>query len=281
MRPPRAGVTHAAYAWHNGDLSFVGYPTGSFGQELISEDGSKFLLLSHVESGIAPADLRGPLHSFVFDLQTETTECVDCDGLLSEVPGPTGHVIGVLPRLRTNTRRLDNDGGLLFHSRLRLSPSDQNGVIQDAYLWKDGDVRLLSSGRGFDDHILLAGSEDHSDAFIITRDQLVRADRDRSYDMYDVRVNGGFAEPEVDIPCEGEDCQRPPTAPPAEAGAGSGSYVGPGNVRGSGAGCRSQRAAVSKAKRLVAKARGPKRTQAKKRLARSRRALAACRGGNA
>jgi hypothetical protein len=52
--------------------------------------------------------------------------------------------------------------------------------------------------------------------FIASQQQLVKADTDDLYDLYDVRVGGGLPDPELAKPgCLGDGCQPPPGSDPS------------------------------------------------------------------
>lgn len=104
---------------------------------------------------------------------------------------------------------------LLFDSPDRLVPEDTNDV-RDVYLWDrdggpGGELQLVSSGNGTSPSYALDLDPTGRSAFFSTRDGLVPADDDSSYDVYVARIGGGFPD---DSPqsCVGEAC-RPPVIP--------------------------------------------------------------------
>jgi DNA-binding beta-propeller fold protein YncE len=118
------------------------------------------------------------------------------------------------------------DGTLYFESQDELVASDSNGPVQDVYQWKPNGVggcedangchALISSGNARGDTMFLDATPSGKDVFIITRQQLLPQDRNDQLDIYDARVNGGFAEVPAAL-CSGETCQGPipaPTSPP-------------------------------------------------------------------
>lgn len=121
---------------------------------------------------------------------------------------------------------------VFFTSGEPLVPADKNGLIADAYEYDTvtGQLHLLSSGRDSSGSYFLEASPSGDDAFFITREQLAGWDTDRSFDLYDARVGGGFPEPPTPpAPCSGADCRAPSAAAPSEAGAGSATSAGSGN----------------------------------------------------
>lgn len=128
---------------------------------------------------------------------------------------------------------LSDDGRYVFFSTLEgLVSQDTNGKF-DAYEYDTttGQVHLLSSGTDPYDSYFLDASADGHDVYFVTRRRLVGWDTDTANDMYDARVEGGFAEPAKVSNCAGDGCQGAPGAPPAALVApGSVSLVGAGNL---------------------------------------------------
>jgi DNA-binding beta-propeller fold protein YncE len=106
-----------------------------------------------------------------------------------------------------------------------------------------GCVSLISDGRDLnegDDNPfgntsvvgLLGTDETGSNVFFLTADQLVGQDTDSQVDLYDARVNGGFAAPVEQSPCGSIEACRPASvaAPVFGAPLASASFVGSGNL---------------------------------------------------
>ncbi len=110
---------------------------------------------------------------------------------------------------------LTPDGRFVFFtSGDALSPGDENDK-PDAYEFDSttGRVSLLSGGRPAAASYFLDASVDGSDAFILTRSQLLDRDGNDVTDVYDARVGGGFAEPAAPAPaCESTSACRPAVA---------------------------------------------------------------------
>lgn len=131
-------------------------------------------------------------------------------------------------------RFLSDDGSrAFFNSEMDLVPADTNGV-QDVYVWEEGRLALVSTGKDPSPSFLHGASASGGDAFFLTRERLVGQDSDGLVDVYDSRVGGGIAQqspPPPGEPCQGEaECRAPvdpvaPISPPA-----SEAFVGPGNV---------------------------------------------------
>jgi hypothetical protein len=84
---------------------------------------------------------------------------------------------------------------------------------------------LISSGNSPSDSFFAGSDSTGANAYFITRQKLVSADQDDYLDLYDARVEGGFAEKLP--PCEGEACRGPASSAPTGESPGSASFVGP------------------------------------------------------
>lgn len=125
---------------------------------------------------------------------------------------------------------------MFFDSYQALAPQDTNGE-PDVYEWErpgkgqcsdsEGCVHLLSGGTSTQGSFLLDASESGDDVFFITRAQLLGADRNELYDVYDARVDGYT--PIAPPACSGSGCQGVPGAPPIFATPSSVTFAGVGN----------------------------------------------------
>jgi hypothetical protein len=128
-------------------------------------------------------------------------------------------------------RNLSADGRRAFFETARpLTSGDRNSQL-DVYEWEDldldgqGELRLISRGRGTTDAKFLDASASGNDVFFTTRDQLVGIDTDDQIDLYDARVGGGIAAqnpPPPAPPCQGDECQGGLLGPPVLSALGSG-----------------------------------------------------------
>jgi hypothetical protein len=113
-------------------------------------------------------------------------------------------------RMQVAPRVVSSDGRrVFFDTPTALVDADANDE-RDVYVWEEGrGVALLSGGTGKVPSFFLDASENGDDVVITTTAGLDPADRDESYDVYNVRVGGGFA---VAPPatCTGDGCQPPP-----------------------------------------------------------------------
>jgi hypothetical protein len=125
-----------------------------------------------------------------------------------------------------------NGTRVFFSTGEALVADDSNGRV-DAYEYDatTGTVHLLSTGKDASDSYFMDASSGGEDAFILTRQQLVGWDTDQNYDIYDVRVDGGFPEPVAPVPtCSGDGCRGPSPTPPSSVMAATATTVDPGNL---------------------------------------------------
>jgi sugar lactone lactonase YvrE len=194
----------------------------------ISANGQQFLFASQAK--LTPDGAEGVKQVYLYDSGLDRLTCVSCpseDG----VSGPSW--LFYAPDLPDGPfspqklpRNLSADGTrVFFETANSLVSSDTNGE-SDVYQWSDGELSLVSSGRGPEGAKFVDASADGRDVFFTTREALVGSDVDRQVDLYDARVGGGFPFQELPPPCTGDACQPPTTAPPALSSAGSSKGAG-------------------------------------------------------
>ncbi|MFY9588531.1 MAG: hypothetical protein WAT66_13855, partial [Actinomycetota bacterium] len=145
------------------------------------------------------------------------------------------------------SRNLSDDGSrVFFESSDALVSRDTNSEI-DVYQWEEpgagsceeqassfvasagGCIELISSGQSAHESSFIEASASGSDVFFATLSSLYPGDPGL-VDVYDARIEGGFAAPEEEgEACEGESCQSPPPAPEFQPPTSS-TYSGPGNL---------------------------------------------------
>jgi hypothetical protein len=144
----------------------------------------------------------------------------------SGVPSEGGH---------SYARFLTDDGSrAFFQSQDDLLPQDINGK-QDVYEWRQGRLKLISSGKGEEPSVLWGASESGNDVFFGTFDRLVGQDNDGLLDIYDARVGGGIQqqnEPPPGEPCVGEACKVAANAQPQSSTPQSSTAPSAGDVSG-------------------------------------------------
>ncbi len=167
--------------------------------------------------------------------QTQTLACVSCrpDGTRPQAGGaavlnPSRAVpVGAAPAYLQ--RYVLNDGTVFFQSREPLVAPATMGTSNVYEFSGDGELHLLSDPEAEGGSWFVDASESGNDVFIATNEALVKRDGDSALSVYDVRVDGGFAEPAEAKACEGQECSPTPTAPifvpPTSVG-----FVGPGDA---------------------------------------------------
>ena len=219
-------------------------------ESAFSADGDVLVFTSGAEvvPGIVPRAEVNYTQIYRWTRQGEAVTCISCrpDG---GAPGRFGTHISNSPAIQTDNpafpngtpadstqssvvgnRKISSDGSrVFFDTNDPLDPvHDVNGT-RDVYMWEDGKDYLLTSGRGDTPSLILDSSENGNDVMFVTRDGLVPSDTNGTYDVYDVRVDGGFVEP-VKEGCEGAACQVTRIAPAAASPA-TLSVAGYGNQR--------------------------------------------------
>jgi hypothetical protein len=125
---------------------------------------------------------------------------------------------------------------VFFESTQPLVPQAQNSRV-NVYEWErdgsgscadeSGCIYLLSTGSSSSPSYLMDASADGDDVFLMTRSQLVPADKNEYFDIYDARVGATEAPPPSQ--CTGTGCQGVAASPPVFATPASTTYNGVGN----------------------------------------------------
>ncbi len=205
------------------------YPPAT-GTARVSPDGSHLLFLSAADltgyesNGATEVFLYGP---FPAGGPAQLT-CVSCNPTGERPKGPSS-IAGAVANGKGEgatrvykPRSLSADGSrVFFDSSDSLATQDTN-LRPDVYEWEapgaggcdreNGCVELISSGRSALASTFIDASANGSDAFFLTDSSLFPLDPG-SFDLYDARVDGGFAVPQEPIPCIGDACQALPAAP--------------------------------------------------------------------
>jgi hypothetical protein len=110
------------------------------------------------------------------------------------------------------------DGSYVFFSSEDVLTSQALSGSNNVYEYHEGQIALISDGH---DSARLAESpatelvgtdESGGDVFFTTADSLVPQDTDTQVNLYDARIDGGFAPVATPAPCTGDSCQEPSTA---------------------------------------------------------------------
>ena len=117
--------------------------------------------------------------------------------LAGSVPGWAFNIIGGGPSALYQPRYLSDSGRLFFDSPDDLVPAAQNHK-EDVYEYEPsglgscrfsgGCVGLISAGASSQESTFLDASESGNDVFFLTAEQLVPADDDQAFDIYDAHV---------------------------------------------------------------------------------------------
>ena len=201
------------------------------------------------------------LQVYLYDATQDKLRCVSCmptgarpAGLrIGSKSGGSGHISYLFasrlpaPRYPLHVpRTLSEDGDRLFFEDYEaLVPRDTNGTW-DVYEWEapgtggcsealptygeasEGCVDLVSSGESPAPSRFLDADASGANVFIGTLSALVPSDSGLN-DVYDARIDGGFAEAQPPAACEGEACQGP-LSPPDDPTPASAGFEGAGNV---------------------------------------------------
>ncbi len=221
-------------------------------EPVFSDDGDVLVFTSgaEVEPGLAPLPEVNYTQVYRWTEKSGVPDCISCrrdggtparfgsrtgnyNGLLTDNPAfPGGNTPDFFNQASVvGNRKISSDGSRVFfdtNDPLDLA-RDVNGV-RDVYMWEDGQVHLLTSGRNPVPSQVIDSSVSGDDVMLVTKDGLVPSDTDQTYDVYDIRVGGGFAEP-VDESCAGDACQAPSAGDRPAPLAASARLVGAGDQR--------------------------------------------------
>lgn len=218
----------ALYLWHNGQVTFIAKENGTTATAgfantyRVSPDGRRLSFAA--TERLTAYDNNGESEVYTYDATTDRLTCVSCN---PSGQSPTG--ASMVPTPPESNRRswqpgVRDDGSIFFSSRDALVPEDVNGKT-DVYEWKEGRVRLISTGTSGSVSYLASSSVSGNDVFFLTRQRLVPSDQDDNVDIYDARVGGGFPQAAPPNPCEGiEGCHGAGSSAPPFDDPASGSF---------------------------------------------------------
>ncbi len=187
----------------------------------VSGDGSRLLFTSSAR--LTATETAGHQQVYLYDAVEDRVTCVSCSDrpsngdawlFLPRDLGPSPSVL--VPRSPYRpSRNLSADGERAFFETEQALLSDDTNGRADVYQWFEGQLSLISTGRGEGPAEFVDASADGRDVFFTTRERLVGSDLDNRVDVYDARVGGGFPEQQLPPPCVGDDCQGQLAARPA------------------------------------------------------------------
>jgi hypothetical protein len=214
-----------------------------------SPDGRFFYFVAEVVAGLpsggveleqSHAAVKGHTSQvFRYDNVEKMLQCISCSSSFDPEP----RLSALYTEVNGKTVALSNGDYVFFDTPAALLPVDVDGEIapegvkivggehgssnyslsSDVYEWRrvgmdgcahpQGCLSLITSGKGGFLNILLGATTDGNNVFFATNESLLPSDNDTAGDIYDARVDGGFAEPSHAAPCEGDACSTPFAAP--------------------------------------------------------------------
>jgi sugar lactone lactonase YvrE len=199
--------------WHQGEIkkfAVAGPEVPIFAAQF--SGNSKYLAFSESGNKFPSVEAKGDV--YLYDIEAGQRACVSCVGgeptKLSFLPQGDRTVNNRLPHA------IDDSGRLFFTSAAKLLPADTNGV-EDVYVYKAGQLSLITPGKGPYPAFLMDISADGRDVYLGTDEPLVAQDVNGERDIYDARIGGGFSSqstPPV-APCSGEGCHGLAPTPPS------------------------------------------------------------------
>ncbi|HEV7773595.1 MAG TPA: hypothetical protein VGO48_09955 [Conexibacter sp.] len=263
------GISDGLFLWHDGAVAYIGHLLDSTDSAVnslstrfsfvieqrtarVTPDGRHLLFMTRGDVGLRDRGgfagydhgsgctfdgIPGPCRElYVYSADSGRLACASCNPM--GAPATTDAFDNIRQGVGIATwhadRALSDDGSrVFFTTREALVPQDVNEKL-DAYEYDvpSGQVHLLSSGTSSSDSYFAEASPSGDDALIVTRERLVGWDVDSNYDLYDVKVHGGFPDPPPLTPsCGGEACQGQPGHIPAQGAAASAVFRGAGDLR--------------------------------------------------
>jgi hypothetical protein len=279
----------ALVAWREGDSTIVGEGFGVSSEMALGTSPNGRYLAFTSSAPMTGYDNNNPAKcTSNFEQPGQCMQIFLYDGLMKELECASCRLDGGAPQGPSNfgaaapSAFVTDDGTVAFSTPDPLVATDVNGEV-DVYQFKDGVPSLISSGTSSRRSLL--GGISGQDLYFGTESQLVGQDRDRLYDIYDARLNGGLANqwpPDPPAPCEGEACKGPTSSPPDTTTPGTESFQGSGksNPRVVPSRCQAlstkARGATKKAK---AKPKGKQRGKAMKQAKKLKKKASKCRAG--
>jgi hypothetical protein len=254
-----AGLNLYRYDTVSGTIRFVAvveYPTDQGEGAYTTPNGEFYVFSSKGVSG----ESRGQGHNemYRYDNSNRSVICVSCGSGATPLIGNArntneGSAILEPGDLTPRFVPMSDDGHRVFFvTSARLVPQDTNSLEegelpagQDVYEWEatgteeapglfcreaNGCTHLITSGKDENISLLLGASPDGSNVFFATSARLVPQDTDDLPDIYDARVDGGFAAPAAPVRCSGESCRLIPSASPVISTPLSATFSGVGNI---------------------------------------------------
>ena len=276
-------------------------------------DGEFFLFTS--KSLVDPSEPRGtgpqnedkgPNEMYRYDHADGSVMCVTCGG--GDVPAEgelieagLGTVLETSDETPAVAQISENGQEVFFQTTAQLVPQDTNNPFTeygnergtpglDVYEWEaedseeapgvfcsgvNGCTHLLSSGEDVGPARLLGASANGRDVFFESASQLVPQATTEFPNIYDARVNGGFAPPPSGLECLS--CQGVGSPPPLFNIPASGAFVGAGNTDHA---YRGRKTEIEEEKKKKGRKKRPKAESRRRRGRRSKSRVAGYRRGS-
>lgn len=173
---------------------------------------------------------------FLYEAEAGRLACVSCN--LNGPPSAGGAAIDWPAPPDTNAfmrggypqRNVSEAGQVFFETSEALLPRQDTNGLRDVYEYERGALHMISGGTSGAPSYFLDATPSGSDVFFATAQKLLPRDTESTYDIYDARVGGGFAEPPSPAPpCESE-CKGSASASPLFSTLSSATFTGSGNV---------------------------------------------------
>jgi hypothetical protein len=225
-------------------MSFVGVSSQDNNHSsgfYVSPDGGDFYFNVDSVEGVAGGANPVVVQAYRYDSAEDMVQCIACASSYDPKPqlisvfmpeyGPEGYILSPLA-----VPASENGNFVFFDTPNELVSQDTNGEIvpgafvnyfspsSDVYEWRrdgvdgcgrvQGCLALITNGIDGTENVLLGVGRSGRDVFIGTHSQLVPTDTDQGGDIYDARINGGFAVPRpAPAECEGDACSTSQVAP--------------------------------------------------------------------
>jgi len=180
---------------------------------------------------------QGQPEVYVYDADSGELACASCNPT-GEPPVSYGGFLPLSAHPTFQERVISDEGGRVFFASAEpLLPRAEDGEL-NVFEWeRDGTgscryergcIYLISTGSSSAPSTFIGASASGNDVFIITKSQLVSADKNEYNDIYDARVGATEAPPSPQ--CTGTGCQGAPATPPIFATPASVTFNGAGNL---------------------------------------------------
>jgi hypothetical protein len=201
---------------------------------------------------------RGVGHNelYRYDAATGSVMCVSCGEGVTPTEGamhePAGHVLITSDETPPFVQMSEDGQKVFFETTARLVPQDTNSTEEtgytpgmDVYEWEadgaqegegtdvfcrvaSGCTHLISTGEDVGKATFLGASDDGRNIFFATAAQLIPKATPEFPNIYDARVDGGFAPPKRETGCTS--CQGVGSTAPLFSPGASGTFTGAGNA---------------------------------------------------